>query len=278
MALFGSGSFLADRIAHPEAFWGVNNTHTPFEIDPDPPNVGSCIDLAPMGRLLSLQGAITTSSYTDDCIHNTDGGIGGQSLGSYMMDWVMNFASGDSDGLTTAFSAAAFLANQEWMMNNIESGSRTLSISFDYGADTQAPTISRVGMILISVLLSIDLIALFAMGIYASFSVRWTNQLDSFAMIRLGASMADKIPLLVGLQKDKMRILDQLPGSIGDTSEEHEMIGRLGLGGLTGLSKRRRYECYEEDKEPVSANEKKAWEERSVDGEGTVLVDARSRA
>lgn len=63
-------------------------------------------------------------------------------------------------------------------------------------------------MILISVLLGIDLIALFVMGIYASFSVQWTNQSDSSAM--------DTLPLLVGLQKDTMRILDRLPGSIGD--------------------------------------------------------------
>ena len=215
-----------------------------------------------MGRL--LQGDITTSSYTDNCIVNTAGGIAGQSLGDYMMDWIRNFIDDDIDGLTTAFSAAAFLANQAWMMNNVEPDFRSLSISFDYGADTQVPTISRAGMILISVLLGIDLIALLAMGTYASLSVRWTNQLDSFAMMRLGASMADKVPLLIGLHKDKIKILDELPGSIGDASEDNEKIGRLGLGGSTGLSKRRRYECYEEDREPVSASKKKISENTSA--------------
>ena len=264
MALFGSGSFLANRIANPEAFWGVNTTNSIFEVGPDPPNEGSCIDLAPMGRLLSLQGAITTATNTDNCIVNTAGGVGGLSLGDYMMDWVGNFVYEDTDSLTTAFSAAAFLSNQAWMMNNAESSFRTLSISFDYGADTQVPTISRAGMILISVLLGIDLIALFVMGAYASSSVRWTNQLDSFAMMRLGASMADKLPLLVGLRKDKIKILDELPGSIGDASEDSEKVGRLGPGGSTRLGKRRRYECYEEDKEPESTSKKKSSENRTA--------------
>ncbi|CZR65307.1 uncharacterized protein PAC_15207 [Phialocephala subalpina] len=252
MALFGSGSFLANRIAHPEAYWGVNDTNSIPSSVPDPPNEGSCIDLAPMGRLLSsLQDGVTKGSYADYCIANTAGGVGGRNLGEYMMTWVRSFAIDDTDGLTTAFTAASFLANQAWMMNNVNSDFRTLSIHFDYGADTQVPTISTAGMILISVLLGIDLIALFAMGIYASFSIRWTNQLDSFAMIRLGTSMADKLPLMVGLQKDKMKMLDELPGSVGDAADEHEMVGRLGLGAQNALSKRRRYECFEEDKETI---------------------------
>ncbi|CZR51016.1 uncharacterized protein PAC_00891 [Phialocephala subalpina] len=96
MALFGSGSFLANRIAYPEAYWGANNT--------DPPNDVSCIDFAPMGRLFSSEsGGTTTSADTDNCITNiAGGGGGGRGLGNYMMDWVRNFtALNDDDGLTT---------------------------------------------------------------------------------------------------------------------------------------------------------------------------------
>jgi hypothetical protein len=46
-------------------------------------------------------------------------------------------------------------------------------------------------------------------------------------------------------------VLDELPGSVGDASEEHKPLGRLGLGVSRGLDKRRRYECYEEDNEPI---------------------------
>jgi hypothetical protein len=74
--------------------------------------------------------------------------------------------------------------------------------------------------------------------------------------MRIGAVMADDLTPMVGMKKDKMVILDQSPGRIGDAAEEHERVGRLGLGAPRAVNKQSRYESYEVDKEPLSANER----------------------
>lgn len=103
-------------------------------------------------------------------------------------------------------------------------------ISYDYGADTQVPTISHIGIIIVSTLLGIYLLCLFVIALYASLSPRWTGQLDAFAMMKIGAAMSDKISLLVMERKHQKNILDEAPGWIGDAAEEHEEVGGLGLG------------------------------------------------
>ena len=109
---------------------------------------------------------------------------------------------------------------------------------------------SLQAMIAISVLLGIDLLALLAMAVYTCWYPRWTYSLDSFAMMRLGASSADRIPLLVGQNVSKTRVLDELPGWIGDeTNPDEEEVGRSALGAKGKLRNRRRYRCYEGDHE-----------------------------
>lgn len=268
MALFGEGSFLANRVAYPQAYYGMNFTVSEEGI-PDPINAGEYVDMAPLGLLLADSIGVAEAGGDDDegnsigvdyCITNTlnaewDSGPYGQSLSLFMLDWVENFTN-DPKRLANVFIAAGFLANQAWMMNNVgANGGRTLSISYDYGGDIQIPTISMAGLIIISVLLALDLLALLIMAIYASYLPKWTNQLDSFSMMRIGAAMADRLPLMVGLKTDKMKMLDQIPGWIGDAAEEHEEFGRLGLGAPRAINKGRRYECYEHGQEPPSAHE-----------------------
>jgi hypothetical protein len=123
------------------------------------------------------------------------------------------------------------------MENNVlPKSSHTLSISFDHGADTQIPSISLAGIIVVSLLLAIFLVSLFIMASYASISSRWTDQLDSFAMMRIGASIADHVPLKIGNRTHEMSVLDEIPGCIGNAAEENE-IGRLALGGENSLAK-----------------------------------------
>jgi hypothetical protein len=45
----------------------------------------------------------------------------------------------------------------------------------------------------ISVLLVVFLASLLGLAIYSAVSPRWVDQLDAFAMLRIGASIADKI-------------------------------------------------------------------------------------
>ena len=262
MALFGEGSFLATRLKTPEAYYGINVTRN-GDGTYSPPNAGACIDLVPLGFLLADDiGQSVIGNGGDSCISNSAANSDGSDLYEELLQYIANFAY-DRERLTNAFTAAAFLANQAWLLNNVATGEKNLWISYDLGADSEVPVISHVGVTIISVLLGVDLLALLAMAVYACLTPRWTNQLDSFTMMRIGAAMADKVPLMVGRRTDKIRALDEIPGWIGDAAEADEEFGRLGLGGPAKLTRKRRYRCYEDDKEPMSTVEKKKFTERA---------------
>jgi hypothetical protein len=237
LALFGSNSFLADRVAHPEAYKGVNYTNA-YPPEPlDPPNLGACIDLYPMGLLFV---GSQVSSNQEICISNTDYGTNGLNhLGEVTAGWISNFL-GNTSHLSDIFTAATFLANQAWISDDIiPDGS--LTVHYDYGVDTVIPSVSHAGIIIVSILLATFLLALFVATLYASFSPRWTNQLDAFAMMKIGAAMSDKISLAVSTSKSQTSILDEAPGWIGDANDEHEEVGRLGLGAKRRLDSKRMY-------------------------------------
>jgi hypothetical protein len=103
---------------------------------------------------------------------------------------------------------------------------KSLSVNYDLGADTQVPAISKGGLIFVSLLLGLYILILIPLAIYAARTPRWTAQLDSFAMIRIGAAVADSLPLAVGKNKSTIRGLDEIPGWVGDASEETEPLGR----------------------------------------------------
>jgi hypothetical protein len=179
MALFGEGSFPANRVASPQAYYGMNFMVSEDDA-PDPVNAGECFDMAPLRLLFANSdgtlddGSEGNSIGADNCITNTANGgwINGpfaQSLSTYMLEWVENFMN-DPERLANTFTAAGFVANQVWMM-----------------------------------------------------------------------------------------MLDQIPGWTGDASGEHESVGRLGLGAPRGIDKRRRYECYKEDMEPLSVSYRQRW-------------------
>lgn len=176
--------------------------------------------------------------------------------------WIGLF-NGDVGTLANAFTAGAFLANQAWLENNLgEENQRTLTVSYDLGEDTVVPSISLAGLIVISVLLAVYLVALCAVAVYASRYPRWTSHLDSFAMMRIGAAVGDRVPLLVGEHVDKIAVLDEIPGWVGDETGADEEVGRLGLGAKRRLDGIRPYVCYTGDNEPLTWQEKKSLAER----------------
>ncbi|KAJ5318747.1 uncharacterized protein N7506_011451 [Penicillium brevicompactum] len=148
----------------------------------------------------------------------------------------------------SSFKIAAFLANKAWMESKVGS----LAVSYDLGADSQVPSISRAGIIIISCLLGLDLLILVPLAAYAAWTPRWTSQLDSFAMMRIGATLGDKVPLLMKTDKTDIKILDELPGWIGDNSQEDDPAGTLALGGLRPLADRKDglFKCYAENATP----------------------------
>jgi hypothetical protein len=258
MALFGDGSFLAERVAFPQAYYGVNETVQPDGTASWPSNLDSCIDIAPLGWLIP-GGYSDAADGINYCVTNADGGPGGVDLDSYLTDWISNF-QGDTTLLGNAFTSAAFLANQAWLMRNVGvqqgQGQRTLTVNYDLGADTVVPTISRAGIIVVSAVLGLFIIGLFALAVYSALPPRWTTRFDAFAMMRIGAAMADELPLLVLRNTDRIEALDRLPGRVGDTTESDELIGHLGLGAPNVISWKKSYACYPGDVEQLTAQER----------------------
>lgn len=242
LALFGEGSFIANRVQNPGTVISEGNNGTL-------PN-GTCVDYAPLSFLLQ-----TVYGYNDwrdgpGCIYN-NATTDLSSLNGGISLWLRNFQTTDPVVLSNTIDAAAFLATKAWLENQVRPDQRTLTVGYDMGADTQVPAISRAGIIVISMLLAIFLLSLYAMALYSTWTPRWTTQLDAFAMMRLGAAVADRVPLLLSRKRDEVAALDQLPGCVGDCDPGAE-IGSLGVGAKATLRKGRRFRCYEGDDEPVS--------------------------
>ncbi|KAJ5209253.1 hypothetical protein N7449_003632 [Penicillium cf. viridicatum] len=138
--------------------------------------------------------------------------------------------------LENAFAVAAFLANDVMMTNGI---SGSLYIEYAMGTtDQQVPQISLAGVIFVTVLLGVDLLCLLALALYGAWIPRWTGTLESFAMLRIAASLSDKIPLLATQHVDRIKALDETPNWIGNNSDAR--VGKLFLGGEPPLRKMKR--------------------------------------
>lgn len=258
MALFGEGSFIEGHQAHPSAYSSSIKYDGSGIGEGLPEYADSCIGLAPLAPLLTGEGGedILQSSISF-CITNLIGSPNGEtSIFQAMTDWVSIFNT-DEERLTNAFNAAAFVANRAWIGNSGNSITRSLNVNYDLGADTQVPSISKAGLIFTSLLLGLYILVLVPLATYASGTARWTTQLDSFAMMRIGAAISDKLPLTVGKNINTMRGLDNISGWVGDSSEEKDPVGRLGLGAARPLNSRkdRRFECDEADKEEITEEE-----------------------
>jgi hypothetical protein len=84
------------------------------------------------------------------------------------------------------------------------------------------------------------------MAIYSAWIPRWTSTLDSFAMLRIGASISEKVPLLATNHAERIKALDEIPDWIGNEAEGK--IGRLCLGGRRPLNKTEFYAGYDTDR------------------------------
>lgn len=256
LALFGYGSYL-----------DINHTTTETYLGGDSSWEG-CIDMIPLAGLLG--GLAATSGITNglsNCVDaDQDKNYQQQIVMSYLWMFAAN-AHGQSptgNDLENAFTAAAFLSFDEWALAG-GADVETVKVVWCSGIDLQTSAMSRASMILISLLLGLYLASLLALSLFAARVPRWTNQLDSFAMMRIGASIADRLPLKLADQVDKVKILDELPGWIGDTigaddvaengtkdgkdeeNRKRSQVGELGLGGWFPLKRDRKYQCYATD-------------------------------
>ncbi|RHZ46411.1 uncharacterized protein CDV56_100990 [Aspergillus thermomutatus] len=239
MALFGEGSF-AD-VQH-TALAAYANSGIKYD---------GCIGIIPFIPLLDDPHSSFKVSPGNPCL--TGSATGDREYNNDVMHAIVAkyffLFSGDptygptSERVQNAFASAAFLANDMFMTNNYHE--QSISISYDMGADVQIPHISRVGIIFVTVLLGLDLACLLALSLYSAWIPRWTGTLDSFAMLRIGACISEKVPLLAARHVQRIEILDETPGWMGNASDGK--IGELCLGGKGPLEKTRRYRSYDTD-------------------------------
>jgi hypothetical protein len=186
MALFGYGSYIPTRLAHPEAY--LANTTYYYDTPENATNHAStCVDRRPFEALLEprFRG---NSECVDDSLRTPaalDDDIARYLRSFYVTD---GYKLGDTSRATNAFTAAVYLATEAWFTTGrADWGSR--SVCFDAGADTTIPAMSLAAMIGLSALLGIYLACLFALSLYSARNYRWTGRLDAFAMMRIGAEM-----------------------------------------------------------------------------------------
>ncbi|KAJ6506355.1 hypothetical protein C8R47DRAFT_967398 [Mycena vitilis] len=185
----------------------------------------------------------------------------------YLSSFVYNTDDGwAGDRITNAFCAAAFLANQAWMLSAFTT---QLKISYDMGVDMQIPVVSLTGIIVVSVVLGLFLLVLLALALYAWWTPTWTPTLDSFAMLRIGAAVGAPLRPTPHSDPDEAEVdgmfllfprkgaagvaaLDKTPGWVGDAAnvepKNGEAVGRLALGTGRKITRRgvfgwTRYRC-----------------------------------
>ena len=160
-----------------------------------------------------------------DCDAGSDANVHGIFL-SALFQWLPNFR--DPIKATAALTLANYYSKNA-ILNFVPDYS-AFPLSSDAGLDTQKFVIPLPAMIIITILLAIQLAGLALLAHYASRHPTWTESLDSFAILRLGASIAEDVPLLSALQVKEAKMLDEKAGWIGDTGTEGE-IRQLALGG-----------------------------------------------
>lgn len=253
LALFGPDSWLDLAMRYPDLYSHKNRTSI------------NCVEFAPLGRILSeTTGSLahyTTSYYggkngciSDSMPHEYEKGSTKELYNAKLIGkWLYNFrvldGKKDVDTMMAyAFTIAAYLSNMAWISEGGPQHQGRYLVYYDLGADSQKPSISLAGIIVVSAIMGLDLLGLLATAIYASWFPRWTELLDAFSMLRLGSSISAHVPLKVSVNDDEVQVLDELPGWVG--SDSNGPGGKQGehaieLGGPGRLQKKTAYEAYD---------------------------------
>lgn len=121
----------------------------------------------------------------------------------------------DTKRINDAFKTGLALMNTAWAeaTASIHVGSiDDYGVMLDLGAYTLVPKISQASILAISILLSVYSISQLCVASYAALYLKWTGSMNGFAMMRVGAVVADKMPLLITYKEDEIRAVDEIPG------------------------------------------------------------------
>lgn len=221
LALFGPGSIMDDKVEV-----GGNAT------------ADSCARAVPLADFFGAG---------QPCFDASSSSTADESRASYLANFL---TESEADAvITIAMDAAAFLVHDAWMTFTLGG----FSLARLTGPDVSAPDLSDTSMVVLSVLLGIFLACLLAMSVFCSLTPGWTDKLDSFAMLRIGAAQPRSFPLMVSYRADHVEALDRVPGWVGDRTdykgEDAEHVCELGLGVQVPLKQSHRYRCYDADHE-----------------------------
>lgn len=243
LALFGPGSFIEERVARPAIYINESLDYNAV--------ADECTNLMPFTSLLPR--FHHTDCFTQVFQSSFD-------LHWAIIDYIQLFADVnlstdgpqhpwyDKSTIENAFNMAIFLANKLWLKSIAYNTS--LRVRDDQGTTSRIPHISITGVSVLSTLLAIYLASLLSMAAYSIWEPHWSGRFDAFAMIRIGSAMTERVPLQAVGDVDKIALLDETPGWIGDGSCGEGELGHLALGAGTPLRARRRFACPKVDHQP----------------------------
>ncbi|KAM0796359.1 hypothetical protein BDR22DRAFT_976251 [Usnea florida] len=154
-----------------------------------------------------------------------------------LMNWLPNF--GNEDSALAAFTLTTYAAANA-ILNNGNSSSLGYPIYSSPGTPMQKPTLPPAGIVIVSLLLAVQIIGLALLALYASRSATWTENLDAWAMLRVGAELArEDVPAVSSLKARRAGMLDEEMGWVGDMGVEGReggaVVRELGIGGEAGV-------------------------------------------
>ncbi len=162
-----------------------------------------------------------------------------------LLSWLPNFS--DPVMATAALTVATSAANTV-ILSTFDSnrGDRHSYVWSTPGSDYQKPNMPVAAMVIISLLVAIHILGLATLAIYASLHPSWTESLDAFAMLLLGAEIGRDLPAISAIESSRVRLLDCTPGwigSVGSSEEKEDRVGELVLGGAEMVQNGKAYCC-----------------------------------
>ena len=133
-----------------------------------------------------------------------------------LLGWLPNF--GDPAKATAALTLATYAASNAIL--NVGPGLQDFLLLACAGSGLQKPTMSVATMVVITLLLAAQLAGLAFLAFYASRHPSWTESLDAWAMLRIGAEIGSDVPAVSALKAQRATILDEQKGWVGDAGVE----------------------------------------------------------
>ncbi len=128
-----------------------------------------------------------------------------------LFEWLPNF--GDDAKATAALTFATYAASNA-ILNVGPISSEFLDSCA--GSDLQKPAMPLMAMVVITLLLAAQLVGLAFLAVSASRIPSWTESLDAWAMLRIGAEVGPDVPHVSALEARRASVLDERKGWVGD--------------------------------------------------------------